>query len=196
MNIVISDPKTGKAYPKKIESPSLFLNKKIGEEVKLDGIGLEGYVAKIKGGSDKQGFPMHPSVQGSMRKKIFISTGLGFKTKVKGQRKRVSVRGNTVSNEIEQLNLVVVKEGKKKLDELKQKTEKKEEKKSIKEEMIKKSLESVEKKEEKPKEKEEELVEEKKVEEKKKSVKETKEEKKEKVEVKEEKSEKNEEKKE
>lgn len=149
MKLVISNPKTGKAYSKKVEETALFLNKKIGEEVKLDGIGLEGYSAKVMGGSDKQGFPMHPSSSGIGRKKVFSGKGIGFKVKRKGERKRKSVRSNTVSNETEQLNLVVITEGKKKLDELFPKEEKKEEpkKESIKEQMVKESLEMVGKKE-------------------------------------------------
>ncbi|MFH1544495.1 MAG: eS6 family ribosomal protein [archaeon] len=148
MKLVISNPKTGKAYSKKVEEAGLFLNKKIGEEVKLDGIGMEGYTAKVKGGSDKQGFPMHSSISGIGRKKIFSGKGIGFKIKRKGGRKRKSVRGNTVSNETEQLNLVVITEGEKKLDELFPKEEKKEEpeKESIKEQMVKESLEMVGKK--------------------------------------------------
>ena len=58
MNIVISDPKTKKAYSKKIEDPKPFLNKKIGETINLTIIGLDGFEGKITGGSDKEGFPM------------------------------------------------------------------------------------------------------------------------------------------
>lgn len=144
MNIVLSNPKTGKAYSKKIEEPIVFLNKKIGDEVKLDSIGLEGFTARIMGGSDKQGTPMHPTISGSLRKKIFSNKGVGFRTERKGERRRKNIRGNTVSKEIEQLNLKIITEGKKNLDEIFRKEEKKEEpKESVKEQMIKESLESV-----------------------------------------------------
>jgi len=63
MNIVISDPKTGKAYSKKTEEP-VFLNKKINESVDLGTIGLVGFKGKITGGSDKQGFPMRATIEG------------------------------------------------------------------------------------------------------------------------------------
>ena len=63
MKIVISDRKTGKAYNKKTEE-AVFLNKKVGEEVDLSVVGLAGFKAKISGGSDKQGFPMKPTVDG------------------------------------------------------------------------------------------------------------------------------------
>ncbi|MBI2597761.1 MAG: 30S ribosomal protein S6, partial [Candidatus Diapherotrites archaeon] len=58
MKIVISDQKAKKAYSKTVEDPSVFFEKKIGEIVNLNRIGLENYEAKITGGSDKDGFPM------------------------------------------------------------------------------------------------------------------------------------------
>ncbi|MFH1663925.1 MAG: 30S ribosomal protein S6e [archaeon] len=145
MNIVISDPKTGKAFGKKIEVTALLLNKKIGEQVKLDSLGLEGYEAVIAGGSDKQGFPMRKDIPGIARKKIFIKGGVGFNPERKGQRRKVSVRGNLVSEETEQINLKITKYGGKKLEELFGiETEKKEVKEeSVKEKMVKESLEQV-----------------------------------------------------
>jgi len=144
MNIVISDPKTGKAFGKKVEVTALLLNKKIGEQVKLDSIGLEGFEAEITGGSDKQGFPMRKDITGMARKKIFIRGGVGFHPERKGERKKVSVRGNIISQETEQVNLKITKQGNKKLEELFG-TEKKEEPKqeSAKEKMVKESLEQV-----------------------------------------------------
>ena len=150
MQLVISDPKSAKAYSKKIEDLNAFLNKKIGESVSLSSIGLEGYEAKITGGSDKTGTPMRFDIQGIGRKKVYLAKGPGFKPGRKGQRRRVNVRGNTVAEDIHQLNLAVIKQGSKSLEEYFPKTaaaegEKKEEKKSAKEEMIEKSLEAVDK---------------------------------------------------
>lgn len=137
MNIVVSDPKTKKAYIKKIENQAMFNGKKIGEEVELGLIGLEGYSALITGGSDKQGFPMKPDLEGSNRKKIYL-----IKNKKKGLRKKVSKRGNQVSEEITQLNLKITKEGSKKLADLLG-GEKTEDKKSFAEKAVKESLENV-----------------------------------------------------
>ena len=72
MNIVVSDPKTRKAYSKKIDNPVIFIGKKIGEEVELGLAGLEGYTALITGGSDKQGFPMRRDLTGGNRKEIYV----------------------------------------------------------------------------------------------------------------------------
>ncbi|MCX6804088.1 MAG: 30S ribosomal protein S6e [Candidatus Diapherotrites archaeon] len=141
MKIVVSDQKTGKAYMASSEQ-ELFVGKKIGEIVKLDEVGLAGFEAKIAGGSDKQGFPMNVSMQGSARKKIFTAEAPGFHATRKGERKRISVRGNTVSNETSQLNVVITKAGAVKIEEVLGKKELSEQDQiSAKERMIKKSLE-------------------------------------------------------
>ncbi len=110
MKVVVSDQKTGKAYMASPEQ-ELFVGKKMGEIIKLDEIGLPGYEAKITGGSDKDGFPMNQSIVGPARRRILTSDAAGFKAKKKGERKRISVRGNTVSKDISQLNVVITKAG-------------------------------------------------------------------------------------
>jgi len=110
MNIVISDPKTGKAYSKKTENP-VFMGNKVGDEVSLDVVGLSGYKVKIVGGSDKQGFPMKPTLPGTNRKRALLSKGTGFNPKSKGIRKRISIRGNEINENISQLNVIVTKTG-------------------------------------------------------------------------------------
>jgi small subunit ribosomal protein S6e len=143
MNIVISEPKSGKAANKKIEE-TVFLNRKIGEEVSLDTIGLQGFKAKITGGSDKQGFPMKASMQGSARKKVLLKKGTGLRTKKRGMLKRKAVRGNTISPETQQLNLVITHAGDMELfNSLIPKEKVVEKKVSVKEEMVKQSLENV-----------------------------------------------------
>ncbi len=118
MKFVISEPKSGKAYSATTEG-DLFIGKKLGEVVSLDEInGMTGFEARITGGSDKQGFPMHPSVSGQARKKILTGRGIGFKPDKKGERKRVSVRGSAISSEIAQVNLAITKMGGANLDEL------------------------------------------------------------------------------
>lgn len=143
MQIVISDPKTRKAYAKKVEG-NMYLNNKIGDEIDLSEAGLAGYKAKITGGSDKEGFPMKSSVPGAVRKKVFLSEGTGLRTTHKeGERRRISVRGNTVSDMIAQLNVKITAYGSANLDDMFPKGDKKEEKVSIKEQMVKKSLDEV-----------------------------------------------------
>jgi len=139
MKYVVST-KSGKAYSAASEDV-LFVGKKIGDTVKLDGIGLTGFEATITGGSDKDGFPMNRSVPGSVRKKIFAVRGVGVKTIQSGERKRVSVRGNTISDAISQVNLKVTKDGSIKIgDVLAAGKPSEEEKMSAKERAVKASL--------------------------------------------------------
>lgn len=117
--IVVSDPKERKAYQKEVDQKaSGLIGRKIGEVVPGDLLGLNGYKLEITGGSDKQGFPMRKDVEGTARKKILLSGPPGFHPERKGQRKRKSVRGNTISSEIVQVNMKVVEYGKKSLAEL------------------------------------------------------------------------------
>ncbi len=119
MKLVISDPKTGKAFQREIgEEASMFYGLKIGDEVDLSPIGLTGYKAKITGGTDRDGFPMRPDVHGTGRKKVLLSGGPGVRRLKKGERVRKTVRGNTVAEDIEQLNLVITTHGEKPLEEL------------------------------------------------------------------------------
>jgi len=140
MNLVVSDPKTKKAYLKKIDNSKPFIGKKVGEEVELGLFDMDGYNAKITGGSDKQGFPMKPDLEGTNRKKVYLLKDIKH-----GIRKKVSRRGNQISEEIAQINLKVTKEGKQKLDKLlgREKEEKTEEKTSFAEKAVKESLENV-----------------------------------------------------
>jgi len=146
MNIVVSDPKTGKAFTQKTEE-AVLLNRRIGEEVDLAAIGLSGFKGKVTGGSDKQGFPMKKSMQGSARKKLLMTKGVGFKTKRKGHKKRKSARGDTVSPEIMQLNIMITKHGDKDLNQFFKTAEKEKGKEkpeeSVKDRMVKQSLENV-----------------------------------------------------
>lgn len=117
--VVVSDPKSRKAYQKEVEqNASALVGKKIGEIIKGNPLGFPGYELKITGGSDKDGFPMRRDVDGTARKKLLLSAGVGFHSKDKGLRKRKNVRGNTVSADISQVNMKVTKSGKKSLEEL------------------------------------------------------------------------------
>ncbi|MEM4663199.1 MAG: 30S ribosomal protein S6e [Candidatus Diapherotrites archaeon] len=117
MNIVISDPKTKKAYSINTQKP-LFIGKKIGDIVDLGPLDLSGYKAQITGGSDKDGFPMKPTVSGTVRRFVLIKSGVGYRPKEKGVMKRKRVRGNVVAEDIHQLNLKIVEYGKEPLEKL------------------------------------------------------------------------------
>jgi len=123
--IVISDPETRKAYQLEVDqnnAPQL-IGKKIGDEFPGDWIGLEGYTLLITGGTDKDGFPMHPAIHGAVKKKVLLSAPPGFHPKKEGQRKKKTVRGNTISADIVQINVKVIKKGSKPLEEIFKKEE-------------------------------------------------------------------------
>jgi small subunit ribosomal protein S6e len=127
--LVIADPKSRKAYQREVDQgKSGLLGKAIGEKLKGDNLGLPGYELQLTGGSDRDGFPMRPDVKGVGRKRILLAFGPGFHPVVKGQRRRKSVRGNTISTAITQVNIKVLKHGPKSLEGLfgKEKAEKKE----------------------------------------------------------------------
>jgi len=91
-----------------------FYDKRISHEV--DGIhvgeNFKGYVFKITGGNDKQGFPMKQGVLTSQRVRLLMAEGHScYRPRKRGERKRKSVRGCIVSGDLSVLNLVVVKKG-------------------------------------------------------------------------------------
>jgi len=118
--VVISDPKTGKSYQAIIDEEKFsgLFGKKLGDTFDGKIIGLTGYELKIKGGSDRQGFPMRKDVEGTKRIEILLSGGVGFRPKKKGERRRKSVRGNVIDDNTSQLNVAVAKYGTKKLEEV------------------------------------------------------------------------------
>jgi small subunit ribosomal protein S6e len=153
--LVVSDPKTRKTYQKEVsQKESGLLNRKIGDKVKGDFLGLAGYELQVTGGSDKQGFPMRPEMQGAARKRVLLRGGPGFHPKQKGERRRKSVRGNVISPDIAQVNAKIVKHGTKKLEQIfgKKEEKSKEEKKEAPKEEKKPEAKAEEKPAEKPKE--------------------------------------------
>ena len=117
LKINISD--RGKAYKVELEGDVIFskiLGDKIdGKDIKPE---LEGYELEITGGSDIAGFPMKKDVEGIGLRRVMLTKGWGMHDKKKGIRLRKTVRGNTISEKTVQVNMIVTKEGGKKLDEI------------------------------------------------------------------------------
>lgn len=103
--LILSDPKTGKSevHELKENNAQLLVGMKVGENVDGTKIGLEGRFV-ITGGSDRAGFPMRGDVQGSGKKYVLLTKGVGMKTESEGGKKRKLVRGNTLTEEIFQVN--------------------------------------------------------------------------------------------
>ena len=102
--ITISDTK-GKSITRELKDNDAnpLLGLLIGQETDASLVGLEGKI-KITGGSDKSGIPMRSDLLGSARKRILIPKGVGLQQTEKGLRKRKLLRGNTISEEIYQIN--------------------------------------------------------------------------------------------
>lgn len=116
--VTISDIKGGKCYQKEFseEETKGLIGKRIGDTFRGEVLGLTGYELMITGGSDRQGFAMRKDVEGAARKKVLLAKPPGYRPKSEGIRRRKSVRGNTISEAILQINTKVIKAGKKKLE--------------------------------------------------------------------------------
>lgn len=108
----------GQTFQIESENNEQILGTKIGETFSGGIIGLDGYELEVTGGSDKDGFPMRKSVEGAERKRMLLADGSGIQKQEDGVKRRKSVRGNTVSNQIQQLNTKVVEAGEKSVEEL------------------------------------------------------------------------------
>jgi len=98
-----------------------FYDKRMSHEVSGDHLGddFKGYVFKISGGNDKQGFCMTQGVLTSQRVRILFRDGMpGYRPRKRGERKRKSARGCIVSSDLSVLNLVVVKKGENEIEGL------------------------------------------------------------------------------
>ena len=102
--LTISDVK-GKSITKELKEGDAnpLMGLVIGAETDAAIVGLAGKL-KITGGSDKSGVPMRGDLHGMARKRVLLSKGIGLQDTEHGLRKRKLIRGNTVSDEIFQVN--------------------------------------------------------------------------------------------
>lgn len=112
--LIISDPETGKSQKVELEDNRMgpLVGRRIGEVIDGTVADLAGHKLLLTGGTDKDGIPMRPDVHGSAKSRIILSGGVGYKPKRKGERKRMIVRGNTVSIETTFLNFKIVEKPK------------------------------------------------------------------------------------
>merc|ERR1719393_543150 len=84
-----------------------FFDKRMGTEVQGDCLGdqFKGYVFKVMGGNDKQGFPMKQGILCNHRVRILFKKGMSC------FRERKSVRGCIVGPDLATLSLVLLKKG-------------------------------------------------------------------------------------
>jgi small subunit ribosomal protein S6e len=108
----------GETFQTELEDSSQLIGKKVGDEFDGGVIGLSGYTLEITGGSDEDGFPLRKSIEGAERRRVLLEDGAGIRESEDGVRRRKSVRGNTISEAVQQLNTKVVEEGSESVEEL------------------------------------------------------------------------------
>jgi len=117
MKLNIACPSTGQQKMIEIDDEKKLLalyDKRIAQEIEGENLGEEwnGYVLRVSGGNDKQGFPMKQGVLCNHRVRLLMRKGMScYRQRRAGERKRKSVRGCIVGPDLAVLNLVVVKQG-------------------------------------------------------------------------------------
>lgn len=129
--VVVNDTKKGKSHQVQVSGhhANSLIGKKIGDEVDGIFISLPGYKLQITGGTDKDGFTMRTDLPGMGRRRLLLSKSKGFNAIEGGMRKKKSVRGNTVNQDIVQINMKVTKYSTRPIENLLQAKEKTEDKK-------------------------------------------------------------------
>jgi len=113
--IILSDPETGRSQIIELEDSRAvpLIGRRLGETIDGTAIGLGGHKLKITGGSDKDGFPMRPDIHGGVKTRVIITRGVGFHSTRKGERRRRTLRGNIITEEIVQINMKITEKPKK-----------------------------------------------------------------------------------
>jgi len=113
--VIVSDPEEGTSKIVELEEARAapFIGRKIGESVDGAVVDLPAHKLRITGGSDRDGVPIRPNVHGGVRRNVVLSGGVGFKPHRKGERRRKTVRGNIITDEIVQINTKITEKPKK-----------------------------------------------------------------------------------
>jgi len=112
--IILSDPKAGTSKVVELEEARAtpLVGRRLGDVVDGTVVGLSGNKVQITGGSDKDGFPMRQNVHGGVRRRVILSGGVGFNPQSKGERRRKTVRGSVITDEIVQINMKILEKAK------------------------------------------------------------------------------------
>ena len=118
--VVVNDTKNGKSHQVQVSGhhANSLIGKKIGDEVDGIFISLPGYKLQITGGTDKDGFAMRNDLPGMGRRKLLLSDSKGFNATEKGMRRKKSIKGNTVNQDVVQINMKVTKHSSKPIEGL------------------------------------------------------------------------------
>ncbi|ADJ16362.1 30S ribosomal protein S6e [Halalkalicoccus jeotgali] len=118
--VVVSDPEAGTTYQRDVDGQDAnrFLGRDLGEEVDGTAVGLSGYSLELTGGSDTAGRPLRDDVAGPNLKQVLLTGGTGYRPQRDGERKRVTVRGREISEEVVQINAKIAAYGDESVEEL------------------------------------------------------------------------------
>ena len=107
--VIVSD-KHGRSISRELKDKEAqpLLGSRIGDLVDSSILGISNGKFQVTGGSDKSGTPMRKDVHGGVKKYILLSKGTGMRNNREGIRKRKLIRGNIVTEEIYQLNCLLV----------------------------------------------------------------------------------------
>jgi small subunit ribosomal protein S6e len=108
--VIISDTETGTSKVVELEEARAvpFIGRRLGETIDGAVVDLPAHKVQITGGSDRDGVPMRGNVHGGVRRRVVLSGGAGFSPNKKGERRRKTVRGSTITDEIAQINMKIV----------------------------------------------------------------------------------------
>jgi small subunit ribosomal protein S6e len=128
MKIVYSDTKSGKTAQAEIdkEKIGMLIGRKMDEIIEGSIISLDGYKLKITGLSDKTGSPSRREIEGTIKSRPMLASGTGIRNAKHGFRAKRMVRGNTIGQDTEQVNTVIIEYGAKPVEELFKPKDKKE----------------------------------------------------------------------
>jgi len=113
--VIVSAPDVGTSKIVELEEARAapLIGRKIGEAIDGAVVDLPAHKLQITGGSDRDGVPMRADVHGGVRRNVVLSGGVGFNPQDKGERRRKTVRGNVITDEIIQINTKIIEKPKK-----------------------------------------------------------------------------------
>lgn len=113
--VIVSDPSASKSKVVELDGARAvpLIGRRLGESLDGSVLGMPGLKLQLTGGSDKDGFPMRPNIHGGVRLSVIVSKSVGFHPKREGERRRKTLRGNVITEDIVQVNMKVLEKPKK-----------------------------------------------------------------------------------
>ncbi len=113
--VIVSDPSASKSKVVELDGARAvpLVGRRLGESIDGSVLGMPGLKLQVTGGSDKDGFPMRPNIHGGVRVSVIVSKSVGFHPKREGERRRKTLRGNVITEDIVQVNMKILEKPKK-----------------------------------------------------------------------------------